>query len=110
MGFLWSMTPTGPGSASPLGIKSTVRPTIINLTAEIDGQPVAQTSMARLVAAPGVRRTEVRDDGLHATYFAPPGAGPFPAIMLLSGSGGGLSEPQAACTPRTATAHTAHWH
>lgn len=96
MGFLWSMTPAGPGSASPLGIKSTVRPTIINLTAEIAGQPVAQTSLTRLVAAPGVRRTEVRDDGLHATFFAPPGAGPFPAIMLLSGSGGGLSEPQAA--------------
>ena len=96
MGFLWSMTPADSGSASPLGIKSTVRPTIINLTADVAGQPVAHTSLTRLVAGPGVRRTEVRDDGLHATFFAPAVEGPFPAIMLLSGSGGGLSEPQAA--------------
>jgi dienelactone hydrolase len=43
-----------------------------------------------------VTRTEVRDDGLYATFFTPAGDGPHPAIMLLSGSGGGLSEPQAA--------------
>ncbi len=85
-----------PDAASPLAIKTTVLPTIIDLTAEAGGQVVARTSLTRLVAGPGVRRTEVRDDGLHGVFFTPAGDGPFPAIMLLSGSGGGLSEPQAA--------------
>jgi dienelactone hydrolase len=95
MGFLWSMSPADVSSASPM-TKTTVQPTIVELTAEVADQAAVEARLTRLVAAPGVTRTEVRDDGLYATFFAPPGAGPFPAIMLLSGSGGGLSEPQAA--------------
>jgi dienelactone hydrolase len=95
MGFLWSMTPAGPGPGSPMG-RATIDPMVIDLSAEVDGATVATATHTRLFAAPGVRRTEVRDDGLFATFFSPPGEGPFPAIMLLSGSGGGLSEPQAA--------------
>jgi dienelactone hydrolase len=95
MGFLWSMTPVGPGPATPM-MMTTVEPKLLTLAAELDGRTVAEATIARLVTAPGVTRTDVRDDGLHATFFAPPGAGPFPTIMLVSGSGGGLSEPQAA--------------
>ncbi len=94
MGFLWSMTPTSDGPLASR--KSTVLPDTIDLTAEKDGRPVAETHLTRLVASPGVTRTEVRDDGLHGTFFTPTGDGPHPAIMLLSGSGGGLSEAQAA--------------
>ena len=93
MGFLWSMRPVE-GTAG--WSKTTALPTIIEVTAEVSNQPVAQTQLVRLVAAPGVTRTEVRDDGLYATFFTPSGEEPHPAIMLLSGSGGGLSEPQAA--------------
>jgi dienelactone hydrolase len=93
MGFLWSMRPVD----GVLGLsKTTALPTIIELTAEASGQPVAQTQIVRLVAGPGVTRTAVRDDGLYAAFFTPAGDGPHPTIMLLSGSGGGLSEPQAA--------------
>ena len=95
MGFLWSMTPVAEGSPT-LTFKTTVEPATITLSAEVEGEAVAEATLVRLVAAPGVKRTEVRDDGLHATFFTPPGDGPHPAIILLSGSGGGLSEPQAA--------------
>ena len=94
MGFLWSMTPVGDDPHETR--KSSISPDIIDLTAEQDGQPVATGRHIRLVAAPGVSRTEVRDDGLYGVFFSPPGDGPHPAIMLLSGSGGGLSEAQAA--------------
>jgi len=93
MGFLWSMRPIDGVSGWS---KTTALPVTIALSAEADGVPLAQARLVRLVAAPGVTRTEVRDDGLYGTLFTPPGDGPHPAIMLLSGSGGGLSEPQAA--------------
>jgi dienelactone hydrolase len=38
----------------------------------------------------------VREDGLVGTLFVPPGAGPHPVVITLSGSGGGLSEGGAA--------------
>ena len=95
MGFLWSMAPAGPGTASPMMI-STVEPKVVELTVEVAAQPVATAKLVRQYLAPGMRRIEVRDGGLHGTFFVPAGTGPFPAIVLLSGSGGGLSEAQAA--------------
>jgi dienelactone hydrolase len=95
MGFLWSMAPADPGPASPMMVTS-VEPKVVELTAEVDGQPVATAKLVRQYLAPGVRRIEVRDDGLHGTFLVPAGKEPFPAIILLSGSGGGLSEAQAA--------------
>ncbi|MGA7669823.1 MAG: acyl-CoA thioesterase/bile acid-CoA:amino acid N-acyltransferase family protein [Nitrolancea sp.] len=96
MGFLWSMTPVGDESGTRAIRKSTVAPDTFVLTAEQHGTSIAETRLTRLVAAPGVKRTEVRDDGLFGTLFTPPDDGPHPTIMLLSGSGGGLSEAQAA--------------
>jgi esterase/lipase len=95
MGFLWSMREQ---AAEPTGrwARTTVNPFTIELRAEVDGRVVAEARHTRLAVAPDVTRHVVRDKGLNGVFFAPPGDGPFPAIMLLSGSGGGLSEPQAA--------------
>lgn len=95
MGFLWAMTPQGPGPAAP-PVKTSIEPTVITLTAEVNGEVVATAQHTRLAVAEGVGRHVVRDNGLNGVFFDPPGDGPFPTIMLLSGSGGGLSEPQAA--------------
>lgn len=95
MGFLWSMTPVDADRGSPMMVTN-VEPNVVQLAAEVDGQPVASTELVRSYLAPGVRRIEARDDGLFGTLFVPAGEGPFPAIILLSGSGGGLSEAQAA--------------
>lgn len=46
--------------------------------------------------APGVTRTEVRDDGLVGTVFTPAGSGPYPTVIVLNGSGGGINEARAA--------------
>ncbi len=93
MGFLWSMRPVDGVSGWS---KTTALPVTIDLTAEVSPGVFVEAKVARLVAGPGVTRTEVRDDGLYGTLFTPSGAGSHPTIMLLGGSGGGLSEPQAA--------------
>jgi fermentation-respiration switch protein FrsA (DUF1100 family) len=48
------------------------------------------------LAAAGVSRRELREEGLVGTLFTPGGAGPHPAVMVLNGSGGGINEPRAA--------------
>ncbi|CAK8693067.1 unnamed protein product [Clavelina lepadiformis] len=46
----------------------------------------------RRFMAPGVTRTVVRDNGLHAFLFLPPGPGPFPGIITIDGLMPGTNE------------------
>ncbi|KIH67560.1 BAAT/acyl-CoA thioester hydrolase protein [Ancylostoma duodenale] len=41
---------------------------------------------------PAVVRREIEEDGLCGTLFIPPGDGPFPTILDMSGAGGGINE------------------
>ncbi|RCN42518.1 BAAT/acyl-CoA thioester hydrolase protein [Ancylostoma caninum] len=41
---------------------------------------------------PALERTEIEEDGFCGTLFKPPGDGPFPAVIDISGTGGGLHE------------------
>ena len=97
MGLVWSMQFADPESFQlwELWGKS-LDPTIIHLTAEIDNELVARAQLKRLQVLDGVKRTVVRDEGLRATFFEPADPGPHPAIILVSGSGGGLNENRAA--------------
>ncbi|XP_070273136.1 acyl-coenzyme A thioesterase 6-like isoform X1 [Myotis yumanensis] len=56
------------------------------------GRLLGRTVHQRDFIAPGVRREPVRAGRVRATLFLPPGAGPFPGIIDLFGSGGGLCE------------------
>ncbi|KAG5274462.1 hypothetical protein AALO_G00136580 [Alosa alosa] len=57
-----------------------------------EGQELAAVVVDRYYMAPGVRRIEVRQNGVVGTMFLPPGPGPFPAVLDLWGMGGGLVE------------------
>lgn len=57
---------------------------------------VAEASFSLRFLSPGVNRREIRDRGLVGTLFTPPAPGPHPAILVLTGSGGGLDERRAA--------------
>lgn len=57
---------------------------------------LAAVTTERWYMAPGVQRTEIRQDGVVGTLFLPPGPGPFPAMLDLYGMGGGLIEYRAA--------------
>jgi dienelactone hydrolase len=96
MGFLWSMAPAAGERVSSPFVKTTLEPYAVELVAQVDGETLAAASLTRLSVAPGVSRMPVRDDGLVGTFFVPAGLGPFPAVIVVGGSGGGLSESSAA--------------
>ena len=56
----------------------------------------AEATLKLISIAPEITRSEVRDDGLVGVCFLPNGEGPFPAVIIVGGSGGGLSESAAA--------------
>uniref|UniRef100_A0A8C2XL70 Uncharacterized protein n=1 Tax=Cyclopterus lumpus TaxID=8103 RepID=A0A8C2XL70_CYCLU len=84
MGLFWGLQPA-PGSRE--GLRHVMKTS--SLTAkEINICVIAE----RWYMAPGVRRIEIRKDGVVGTLFLPPGPGPFPAMLDLWGMGGGLME------------------
>ena len=100
MGLIWSQRPDD-GKARevfpPLSATGS-EPLTTTLTATANGESV-HASLVQRLAAPGVTRHDVRDDGLVGTLYLPdPYAhpGPRPAVLILNGSGGGINEPRAA--------------
>ncbi len=95
MGLIWSQnqSPAGashdPFAAEPSAALTTQVRALLPDTV-LTGHFVQQ------LAADGVTRREIRDDGLSATLFTPASPGPHPVVMVLNGSGGGLNEPRAA--------------
>ncbi len=96
MGLFWSMTlnPEEP-EISPFR-KIGLTPTMMTFTAIVDEQPVGSATLERLFVAPGVTRIPVRENGLVGALFHPSGSGPYPGVMVMGGSGGGLVENSAA--------------
>ncbi|XP_068172057.1 peroxisomal succinyl-coenzyme A thioesterase-like isoform X2 [Antennarius striatus] len=105
MGLFWSQQPA-PGSREGLRLrKNNVETPFVTLVSLLEGHvspiegqitELAVTTIERWYMAPGVRRIEIRQHGLVATLFLPPGPGPFPAMLDLWGFGGGLMEYRAA--------------
>ncbi|XP_068598086.1 peroxisomal succinyl-coenzyme A thioesterase-like [Brachionichthys hirsutus] len=105
MGLFWGLQPA-PGAREGLRLrKQNVETPFVTLVSLLEGHvspsegrdtELAATAIERWYLAPGVRRTEIRQDGIVATLFLPPGPGPFPAMMDLLGFGGGLMEYRAA--------------
>lgn len=95
MGFAWSMSITGETCAEAPRSPGLAPVTFVIVAMEEDG-PTVTTSLLRLAAARGVTCVEVREDGLVGLLLTPPGAGPFPGILVLGGSEGGLNAELAA--------------
>lgn len=108
MGLFWAQRREGEGtgSAEPLDVRA---PIVTRLTAHAEpgtgfldvAAPGARGEHASVeveqhLLAEGVERSEVRRDGIVGTRFRPEGAGPFPTVVVLNGSGGGVNEARAA--------------
>jgi dienelactone hydrolase len=96
--ILWSMRPDGDmTNPIPMFIKNTVTPLSVKISVEINKEMFAQTTIARIFSPQEteVIRETVNQDGLTGTLFYPASKGPHPAIICLSGSGGGFNEPRA---------------
>ncbi len=89
-GLLWSASPATPGAGRT--ITDGVSPITVEFTAEVDNMPVATTTILRRAIDPNVTVRQIREDGIVANLFLPAGEGPFPAIVVVGGSGGGFSD------------------
>jgi dienelactone hydrolase len=93
MGLFWSMQNT---KTEPIGCPADLlAPVSVKFEVEAAGTKIAETSVMRLFVAPGVKREEVRANGLVGVFFKPadgkpPGLRPAPGILVLGGSEGGL--------------------
>lgn len=96
-GLFWSMVPYPPGRGQGKFSLHDLSPLTLDLEAFCRGRFLARIALTRHVAAQGVRRVEIRDNDLVGTLFLPPGPGPFPGVVDIVHSGGGLRhEPFAA--------------
>lgn len=94
MGVVWSMRQTGEAVPPDTPFEQTA-PQIVHLTAT-GPSGTAEASFEQHFVAPGVEARPIPEDGIVATLFTPPGPGPHPLVVILSGSGGGLAEERAA--------------
>ncbi len=95
MGLIWSLAPQAGGEGLRI-LQAALDPIMLELSLEVNGEVVATERIERRWVAPGVERIPVRAGDLRGTLFLPPGEGPHPAIILVSGSGGGVGENRAA--------------
>jgi len=96
-GLFWSMIPESPSRGQGKFSLHDLSPLTLDLEAYGQGRFLARAMMTRRIASQGVRRIEVRENDLVGTLFLPPGFGPFPGVVDIVHSGGGLRhEPFAA--------------
>jgi dienelactone hydrolase len=94
MGLFWSMRLDAAIVERGPFVKTLPTPVSATITAELDGNATSIDVTRRLLGS-GVRRSAIREDGLVGTLFDHE-TGPRPAVIIVSGSGGGLAEDQPA--------------
>jgi dienelactone hydrolase len=60
------------------------------LSAETGGAVIARATIKRYAVDLAVRISDVRENGLVGSFYEPPDAGRHPALLVLTGSGGGF--------------------
>jgi dienelactone hydrolase len=96
-----SATPSSSVQAERSGLATGLSPVQVEFTltagaATAGAAPLARGVTTVLPVGEAVRQEEVTGAGLEGTLFLPPGPGPFPAVLVLTGSGGGRDELKAA--------------
>ncbi|MFO7530176.1 MAG: acyl-CoA thioester hydrolase/BAAT C-terminal domain-containing protein [Marinobacter sp.] len=108
MGLFWSMenksvepvsTPAAPAS-TPSSLLNAVQ-YHYTFTAEVEGKPVAQATVIQNMGSAGVVVKDVAENGVLGQFYQPAGDGPYPAVIVLGGSGGGLPRQ----SPKVLAAH-----
>jgi len=62
----------------------------------VNGKEVASASLERMVVPEGIEVRRLTEGRLRGVLFLPPGDGPHPALLVVTGSGGGYSSEKAA--------------
>lgn len=96
MGLLWSMKPDT--LHKRFQKTNSLIPHVVKFSVHEEGEEgkiLAEVINERLMIGDGVSRQPVKEGNIRGVLFTPPGPGPFPAVLDLYTSGGGLSEKRA---------------
>ncbi|XP_074545131.1 acyl-coenzyme A thioesterase 1-like [Halichoeres trimaculatus] len=96
MGLLWSMKPHN--LHKRFQKTNALIPHVVKISVHEEGEEgetLAEVINERLMMADEVIRQPVKEGNIRGVLFTPPGPGPFPAVLDLYTSGGGLSEKRA---------------
>jgi len=95
LGLLWSMKPQNPMGKriAPYSHDETNGLTVHLTVTDSEGQ-AATARLRRRYQMPGrgLTRIPLENDGLYGFLYHPSSGGPFPGVIILGGSGGGLYE------------------
>src|SRR5436190_99666 len=92
MGLIWSAERLPGEVSTPPAGDFIMQPWFVQLEATSPDGTRAELTFERRVAGPGVTRHPIRTGGIVGTLFLPPGDGPHPAVIVLTGGGGGIDE------------------
>jgi dienelactone hydrolase len=93
MGLFWSAKPRHEGGGAPPIDNDVAAGQRWTFAASAGGHQIAETTVTRYAVDPSVRVTRLRERGLVGTLYEPATAGPHPAMLVLTGSGGGIPPP-----------------
>jgi dienelactone hydrolase len=93
-GPFWALQRKEPASKPELSDGVATLEVLLKATGS-DGK-TAQATVTQRFVAQGVTQRAINEEGVVGTLFTPASAGPYPAIVVLNGSGGGLPEERAA--------------
>ncbi|GCE08890.1 acyl-CoA thioester hydrolase/BAAT C-terminal domain-containing protein [Dictyobacter aurantiacus] len=96
MGLIWSMYPSNDKQNLTLFVKKDIEPVNIYFKAETADYTSNGIIHTRTFLEQGVRQEPVEEEGLIGTLYAPEAGGPYPGIILLSGSSGVSRDQEAA--------------
>jgi len=101
MGLFWAQSSPGAGRPGNEDVHEPISTLLEAWTIPGSGfedapEQRATVSVEQRLLDEGVQREEIREDGLVGTLFTPAGEGPFPTIIVMNGSGGGINEVRAA--------------
>jgi dienelactone hydrolase len=94
-GLLWSMKPLNSKADRPISYRDDeVNGWTVDFSAADAAGTTASARMRRVYQMPGqaLVRVSLEEDGMYGFLYHPPEGGPFPAVMILAGSDGGVYE------------------
>lgn len=93
MGVVWSMAAVDPPGAAWRSVLGDFPLRLVATAGPGGAGPAAEATAIRRYAAPGVTARRVAEDGVVGVLALPPGPGPHPAVVTVSGSEGGVNHP-----------------
>lgn len=96
MGPFWSMIPNKQKAQPNFFAKKTLQPILINFKAETDDKRTAEFAHTRYFLSNDVYQRTIQEPGIVGIIYHPSSGGPYPGIILLSGSSGNIRTQDAA--------------